>query len=98
MSLVKVESATCLTNMTTLDAWEWGKHGLDDFIVIALLRTNSEKTKLLCTKVILNSFASKQSTTTTHDLCLLWLTLFYRIKVAHHIYLVFASLLLVLLL
>ena len=47
----QVESATCLTNMTTLEAWEWGSSCLDDFIVIALLRTNSEKTKLLCTKV-----------------------------------------------
>jgi hypothetical protein len=50
----QVESATCLTNMTTLEAWTWGKSCLDDFIVIALLRTNSEKTKLLCTKVLFN--------------------------------------------
>ncbi len=50
----QVESATCLTNMTTLDAWEWGKSCLDDFIVIALLRTNSEVTKLLCAKVLFN--------------------------------------------
>lgn len=50
----QIESATCLTNMTTLAAWEWGKSCLDDFIVIALLRTNSEKTKLLCTKVLFN--------------------------------------------
>mmetsp|Transcript_22412 Transcript_22412/g.26438 ORF Transcript_22412/g.26438 Transcript_22412/m.26438 type:complete len:1465 (-) Transcript_22412:205-4599(-) len=50
----QVESATCLTNMTTLADWEWGKCCLDDFIVIALLRTNSERTKLLCTKVLFN--------------------------------------------
>lgn len=50
----QVESATCLTNMTTLTDWEWGKCCLDDFIVIALLRTNSERTKLLCTKVLFN--------------------------------------------
>ena len=50
----QVETATCLTNMTTLGAWEWGKKCLDDFIVIALLRTNSETRKLLCAKVLFN--------------------------------------------
>jgi hypothetical protein len=57
----QVESATCLTNMTTLEAWGWGKTDLGDFIVIALLRTNSEKTKLLCTKVLFNVLVKADS-------------------------------------